>query len=178
VELAVELINRVKKGDRRAQRALYDTYSAKMYGVCLRYFPKSEVAKDILHDGFIKVFTSISSFRGDGSLEGWIRRIIVNTALEHIRKSKGYNEVELKNVVGIEAQSLINDLDMPFYLKIVDELPPQYKLVFNLYAIDDFTHAEIAELLGITVSTSKSNYSRAKAILRKRLKSIVDRSYV
>jgi len=177
VELTSEILDKVKKGERAAQRALYDMYSAKMYGVCLRYFSGSDIAKDILHDSFIKVFSSISSFRGEGSLEGWIRKIVVNTALENIRKKKIFQEVDIKSVGSIEIQSSNDDHDMQVYMKIVAELPPQYRLVFNLYAIEDYTHAEIAEQLGITESTSKSNYSRARAILRSKLEKIVEKDY-
>jgi RNA polymerase sigma factor (sigma-70 family) len=137
-----------------------------MYGVCLRYYPNAEIARDILQDGFIKVFEKICSFRFEGSIEGWIRRIMVNTALEYHRKKN--DDVELND---LNSSSLIDENchiqpDYQFLLSIVSSLPKQYRLVFNLYAIEGYSHAEIATLLNITESTSKSNYSRARAILR------------
>lgn len=174
MELTGELLDKVKKGERVAQRALYEMYSGKMYGVCLRYFPASDMAKDVLHDSFIKVFSSIGSFRGEGSLEGWVRRIVVNTALETLRKRKNFQEVDLKSAGSVELQSGDEGHDLQVYLKIIADLPPQYRLVFNLYAIEEYTHAEIAEMLGISESTSKSNYSRARAILKRKMEKLVE----
>jgi RNA polymerase sigma factor (sigma-70 family) len=177
VEYSKEFIDKINKGDRIAQRSLYESCSAKMYGVCLRYVSNPDIAKDILHDGFVKVFTSIKSFRGEGSFEGWVRRIIVNTALEYLRQSKDHLEVELDyaNANAIDATNDGHDIN--FFLGIVAELPPQYRTVFNLYAIDDYTHSEIAEMLKISESTSKSNYSRARAILREKLEKVIDFKY-
>ena len=143
-----------------------------MYGVCLRYYPNPEVARDILQDGFIKVFENIRSFRFEGSLEGWIRRIMVNTALEYHRKKKDEKYISID-----DASSLIDDninlySDYKILLSIVSSLPKQYRLVFNLYAIEGYNHAEIASLLNITESTSKSNYSRARAILREKVSTL------
>ncbi|HPD94973.1 MAG: sigma-70 family RNA polymerase sigma factor [Bacteroidales bacterium] len=177
MELSKDLIKKVIKGDRNAQHTLYNTYSAKMYGVCLRYLANPEIARDILHDGFIKVFSSIKTFRGNGSLEGWILRIMVNTALEYIRRSKNNFKVDIDEAKTLEAINNTEGPDYQMLLKIIAELPQQYRTVFNLYAIEEYTHAEIAEMLGISESTSKSNYSRAKAILRVRLENFLDVNY-
>ena len=138
----------------------------------MRYYPNPEVARDILQDGFIKVFENIRSFRFEGSLEGWIRRIMVNTALEYHRKKKDEKYISID-----DASSLIDDninlySDYKILLSIVSSLPKQYRLVFNLYAIEGYNHAEIASLLNITESTSKSNYSRARAILREKVSTL------
>lgn len=177
MEYSKDFIDKLNKGDRVSQRILYDSISAKMYGVCLRYVSNPEIAKDVLHDGFIKIFTSIKSFRGEGSFEGWVRRIIVNTALEYLRHSKEYFEVELENARNIEDTGQVEGYDYKFFLNIVAELPTQYRTVFNLYAIDEYSHNEIAEMLDISESTSKSNYSRAKAILRDKLEKLIDFKY-
>ena len=172
MEINKNIVERCRKGDRKAQHSLYTIFSSRMYGVCLRYYPNPEVARDILQDGFIKVFENIRSFRFEGSLEGWIRRIMVNTALEYHRKKKDEKYISID-----DASSLIDDninlySDYKILLSIVSSLPKQYRLVFNLYAIEGYNHAEIASLLNITESTSKSNYSRARAILREKVSTL------
>ncbi|PKP45327.1 MAG: hypothetical protein CVT95_08965 [Bacteroidetes bacterium HGW-Bacteroidetes-12] len=149
-------------------------YSSRMYGVCLRYYPNPEIARDILQDGFIKVFEKISSFRFEGSLEGWIRKIMVNTALEYHRKRKDDKAVSISNASSLIDENGKTENDYQFLLSIVSSLPKQYRLVFNLYAIEGYSHIEIAKLLNITESTSKSNYSRARAILRTKM-SIIEK---
>lgn len=177
MDFSKEFIDRLKKEDRNSQRTLYEHCSAKMYGVCLRYVNNPEIAKDILHDGFIKVFTSIKSYRNEGSFDGWIRKIIVNTALEYIRQRKDYLEVDIEFAKSNVAKVVNNEHDLNFFLGIVAELPPQYRTVFNLYAIDEYSHSEIAAMLDITESTSKSNYSRAKAIIREKLERVTEFKY-
>lgn len=177
MEYSADFIDKLRKGDRNSQRTLYENCSAKMYGVCLRYSANADIAKDILHDGFVKVLTSIKSYRDEGSFEGWIRRIIVNTALEFLRQRKDHLEVELDYANSKAIDGVSNGHDLTFFLGIVAELPPQYKTVFNLYAIDDYSHSEIAEMLDISESTSKSNYSRAKSILREKLEKITEFKY-
>jgi RNA polymerase sigma-70 factor (ECF subfamily) len=169
VELPKNIVEKCKKGDGKAQHMLYQFYSSSMYGVCLRYFPNADIAKDILQEGFVKVFDSIRSFRFDGSLEGWIRRIMVNTALEYHRKSKTDIEVDINEAVPLHGSDEGVGADYQLLLSIVSDLPNQYRLVFNLYAIEGYSHAEIGKKLGISESTSKSNYSRAKNILREKL---------
>ena len=169
MELPVSIIKKCKKGDTKAQQTLYQFYSPVMYGVCLRYFPNADIAKDILQDGFVKVFNSIRSFRFEGSIEGWIRKIMVNTALEFLRKSKEEKEVEITEAFAVEDSEIRIETEYKQLLSMITELPNQYRIVFNLYAIECYSHSEIGEMIGITESTSKSNYSRAKAILREKL---------
>ena len=166
------ILERCRSNDRKAQQALYAIYAPAMYGVCLRYYPNAEVARDILQDGFIKVFEKIRSFRFEGSFEGWIRRIMVNTALEHHRRKGDGREVEIneESMDGQELETL--DADYQLLLSVVASLPQQYRLVFNLYAIEGYSHAEIGTLLNISESTSKSNYSRARTILREKVSQI------
>ncbi len=172
LELSRQMLERCQKGDRAAQHALYMAYSARMFSVCLRYFPSYDIAQDILQDGFIKVFDNFKTFKFNGSVEGWIRRIIVNTALEYHRKNAAANHVDISDVKNHSCVNIDCQTDYHFLLSLVTELPDQYRLVFNLYAIEGYSHAEIAEMLSITESTSKSNYSRAKGILRKKLEQL------
>ena len=159
------------------QEELYRRFSPRMYAVCLRYAGNAEEAEDILQDGFIKVYKKLGSFRSEGSFEGWIRRIVVNTALEYLRQRKDHLEVELDFANNKMIDGVSNGYDLNFFLSIVAELPPQYRTVFNLYAVDDYTHSEIAEMLDISESTSKSNYSRAKEILREKLEKVTEFKY-
>jgi RNA polymerase sigma-70 factor (ECF subfamily) len=140
-----------------------------MYGVCLRYYPNPHIASDILQDGFIKIFENIKSFRFEGSFEGWVRRIMVNTALEYHRKRSDDVKVELNSELLFVNEVSCLENDYKLLLEIVAGLPQQYRLVFNLYAIEGYSHAEIATLLSISESTSKSNYSRARALLREKI---------
>lgn len=153
-----------------AQKYLYDKFSRKMMGVCLRYADSTEEAEDVVQNGFISVFENIESFRGSGSLEGWIRKIMVNTALTQIRKNKKLRQnVELDSVEFMLPSS--NHLNESFaakdLLKIIQTLPTGFRTVFNLYAIEGYSHKEIGEMLNISEGTSKSQYSRAKAHLQK-----------
>ena len=155
-----------------AQRTLYNKLGPKMMGVCLRYMANMEEAQDVLQDGFVKVFDKLGAYSGAGSFEGWVRRIFVNTALDAIRKNK-----KLKH------QGQIDDVTFAFgfndfifetlvaedLLKVLQELPLGYKTVFNLYAIEGYSHKEIAKKMNVTVSTSKSQFSRAKAMLREKI---------
>jgi len=177
VEYTKDFIEKLYKEDRVSQRILYESLSPKMFAVCLRYVNDYEIARDVLHDGFVKVFTAIKTFRGEGSFEGWVRRIIVNTALEYLRKKKDQFEVDLDHAKVKEDESKVEGYDYKFFLKIIAELPHQYRTVFNLYAIDEYSHSEIADILNISESSSKSNYSRAKAILRSKLEKVIDFNY-
>lgn len=153
-----------------AQKHLYEKFSRKMMGVCLRYCDSTEEAEDVVQNGFISVFENIESFRGTGSLEGWVRKIMVNTALTNIRKNKKLKQnVELDSVEYMLPSS--NHLNDSFaakdLLKIIQTLPTGFRTVFNLYAIEGYSHKEIGEMLNISEGTSKSQYSRAKAHLQK-----------
>ena len=164
--------------DRKMQRLLYDTYAPKMYGVCLRYAGNENDANDILQEGFIKVYKNIAKFRREGSFEGWIRRIFVNTAIEHYRKKvKLYNVTEAQeNTIEDKELTPLDTLATKDILKIVDELSPGYKAVFNMHVIEGYSHKEIADVLGITEGTSKSQLARAKGVLRNLIETKLNRN--
>ncbi len=154
----------------KAQRELYQRFASKMMGVAMRYANSPEEAQDVLQDAFIKVFERIKSFKKEGSLEGWIRRVVVNTALDSIRKHKK----EKYNVALAEAEYLASDKDFIIenmsaneLLQLLRTIPQGYRTVFNLYAIEGYSHKEIAEQLNISENTSKSQFSRAKSFMRK-----------
>ena len=150
-------------------------YASRMYAVCLRYCSDKDAAKDILQDGFIKVFDHISQFRSSGSLEGWIRRIIVNTALEKFRKAKRIHFTDQfpelsEQEAEVSEEQYDHEISMEDLMEMVQQLPDQYRYVFNLYVFEDMTHKEIAERLEIAEGTSKSDLSRARKILQREIK--------
>lgn len=167
-----QLIEGCKRGDRKAQKELYEMYSRKMMGVCLRYIGDRETARDLLQDGFIKVFTSIDSYSGNGSFEGWIRKIFVNCALEYLRKSD-----VLRESVGFDLSIdqigfddlIISEISASELLKLVQDLPNSLRAVFNLFAIEGYSHKEVAKMMDISESTSRSQYVRAKQLLQSRI---------
>jgi RNA polymerase sigma factor (sigma-70 family) len=152
-----------------AQKHLYEKFVRKMMGVCLRYCDSEEEAEDVVQNGFISVFENITSYKGTGSLEGWIRKILVNTALTNIRKNKKLKQnIELDSVeFMLPSTSSSDNFAVKDLLKIIQTLPVGFKTVFNLYAIEGYSHKEIGEMLNISEGTSKSQYSRAKAHLQK-----------
>lgn len=151
--------------DASAQKQLYERFNRKMFAVCLRYSSSREDGEDLLQEGFVKVFNKLSSYKGEGSLEGWIRKVIVNTALDHFRQQKiiltGIEMAEDQ----ISDESTLGKMEAQELLKIIQQLPKGFRTVFNLYAIEGYNHREIGELLGISENTSKSQYSRARAQL-------------
>lgn len=165
------IISECIAGNQKAQAKLYHQFAPKMFGVCLRYAKDRTEAEDNLQDGFINVFTKLSTFRSDGSLEGWIRRIMINVSLEKIRKQHlmyPVEDVAVYDTVNF-SDDVIAKIAADDLLKIVQELPPRYRLVFNLYVIEGFSHQEIAEEMSITQGTSKSNLARAREILKKKV---------
>lgn len=159
------LVNRCLKGERKAQYELYRRYSGKMYGVCLRYGKNVQEAQDILQEGFILIFNKLHTFRFEGSLEGWIRRLIISAALEWLRKHKNNylnNELKEDSIDCVAPESAIDEIEIDELNKKIRSLPPGFRMVFNMYAIEGYSHKEIAEALNISVSASKSQYSRAK----------------
>lgn len=167
-----EILEGCKANREECQKLLFEKYSRLMTGVCMRYADRYEEAQDIVQDGFIKVFKKIETFTGKGSLEGWIRRIMVNTALDHLRRTKAerfnvsVDDVEFKLK---DKQEIIASMQADDLLKIIRTLPVGYRTVFNMYAIEGYTHKEIAKELDISENTSKSQYSRARALLQKKL---------
>ena len=167
-----DLLEGCKRRERRTQELLYKVLASKMLGVCMRYAKDSYEAEDMLQIGFVKVFQKVDLFRGDGSFEGWIRRIMVNTAIETYRKNqRGLNVVDIDEVIESPQVTFdMNRLEVNDLLNLIKELSPGYKLVFNLYAIEGYSHKEIAEQLGISEGASKSQLSRARSLLKEKIK--------
>jgi RNA polymerase sigma-70 factor (ECF subfamily) len=167
-----EIIKGCISGKRKAQEQLFNTFSDEMFGVCLYYSKDYTEAEDTLHEGFMKVFQKISQFQGKGSLAGWIKRIMINTALEKYRKQNQLYALgeDIDAELDIVPEQVTGDLTVQDLMNLVRELSPQYKMVFNLYAIDGYSHKEISEMLGISEGTSKSNLARARYILQKKVK--------
>ncbi len=172
-----DLINGCLQGNRRMQEELYRRFSPRMYAVCLRYAGNAEEAEDILQEGFIKVFKKLDSFRGEGSFEGWIRRIFVNTAIEHFRRKRYLMPVTEKEENTIEGKytSVLDELGAKDIMALIQELSPGYRTVFNMYVVEGYTHKEIADMLGISEGTSKSQLSRAKVILQDMVRNFIDK---
>lgn len=167
-----ELVTLCCKQDRKGQEMLFKMFSSKMLGVCSRYADSSEEAEDILQEGFIKIFQKMDTFRSQGSLEGWMKRIMVNTALDSFRKNKNLRyqiDIESIEYTSGEIPSVMGTMGAKELLKLIKTMPAGFRTVFNLYAIEGYTHKEIGEMLGITESTSKSQYSRARVFLQKLL---------
>lgn len=168
-----EIIKGCLKGSRRDQELLYRKHSARLYAVCLQYSGNDDEAKDILQEGFIKIFENLQSYKFEGSFEGWMRRIVVNTALEKYRSRNNLYKVEdIDQIAETEAEPDGEDytgLEAADLLEIIRELPPKYRMVFNLYALEGFSHKEISKMVNISEGTSKSNLSRARMILQRRV---------
>ena len=166
-----DLIEGCLLGNPIMQKKLYDQYAPKMFGICLRYAANSEDAKDILQDGFVKVFVNLGKFKGIGSFEGWMRRIFVNTAIEHYRKKNqlyAISENQEENIPNHEVSAL-DALEADDIIRLISELPNGYRTVFNLFAVEGYSHKEIATMMNISEGTSKSQYARAKAWLQEKI---------
>lgn len=163
-----ELIRKCLEGDRVAQKALYETFSRVMYGLCLRYSSNADEAKDILQDGFVKVFTKMDQFSFNGSFEGWMKRIFVNTALEYYRVNKVHmyhSDVDAA-FEKPHHDFTVEKLGQKEILQAINSLAPGYRTVLNLFIVEGYSHAEIGEMMGITEGTSKSQLSRARVQLQ------------
>lgn len=168
-----DLIAACKKGNRKAEKLLWEQYSPLMFGVCRRYVKTLEDAEDILVEAFTKVFSNLDSFKGMGSFEGWIRRIVVNEALMFLRKRHNFHMVMEISKIEVESQMTIEDeLAAQDILNLLDQLPTGYRTVFNMYVLEGYKHREIAEVLGISINTSKSQLILAK----KRLQALLEKS--
>ena len=171
-----QLVEACIRGDRKSQEKFYQMFYGKLLVICMRYAENREEAKDILHDGYIKVFASLKDFGFKGSIEGWVKRIITNTAIDAIRKKKNFivEFQENKNYSGIiddyddnvEFEKL-NQLKVEIVMQMIQKLSPMYNTVFNLYIFEELSHKEIAEQLNINIGTSKSNLAKAKRNLVK-----------
>ncbi len=168
-----EIIDGCLSGSRRDQELLYRRYSPRLYAVCLQYSGNTDEARDVLQEGFIKIFENLSAFSHEGSFEGWMRRIIVNTALEKYRSKYYLNRIddidELAEPMTDPGTDDFSGLEAGDLLNIIMGLPPKYRMVFNLYAIEGYSHKEIGGMLKISEGTSKSNLSRARDILQKKV---------
>ena len=167
------LVESAKSGDRRAQKAIYDALSGKMYAVCLRYMADKESAQDILQDGFVTLFTKLDSYSGDGSFEGWARKIFVNTALMSLRKKdilKQTEDVDAAWNVSSPDPTVIQRMGYKELMDLIATLPPGFRTVFNMYVLEGYSHKEIAEELGISETTSRSQLQRARSLLQSKIK--------
>jgi RNA polymerase sigma-70 factor (ECF subfamily) len=175
MNLDKSFIDKLKKNDEKSQKAFYQMLAPKMYGICLRFAADRAEADDILQEGFIRVFTHLKDYRGEGSLEGWVRKTIVNTAINYYKK-----RIKRGPTTGLEyidnapddQYYIIENMAAEDLLKLIRELPDGYRTVFNLNVIEGYTHKEIGDMLNISENTSKSQLSRARASLQKKLKSI------
>lgn len=173
-----DLVSGVLRGSPAHQAALYKQYSVPMFRVLLRYARDRAEAEDMLQDGFIRVYRDMNQFRGEGALGGWIRRIMVNTALSHLRKQRDFLR-DVPDYTPFEGKFHTNEdfasnIDAQTLIGYLQKLPPGYRTVFNLYAIEGFSHEEIAEQLGISIGTSKSQLFKAREYLKKTL----DKSFI
>ena len=178
MQLNEELEKTIKgccKGDRKAQEWLHKRFYSTLFPVCMRYTNNIDQAEDILQNGFIKVFKNIKKYKFEGSFEGWIKRIVVNTAIDYHRKRKKDfvllpEDQEMEQFEMVDDSSADDEWNYPYtpdqVMSAIQQLTPAYKAVFNLYAIENYSHKEIADILNVSVGTSKSNYLKAKARLR------------
>lgn len=162
-----QLIAACQRRDRKAQKLLFDRYSPKMYGICKRYIRDLQEAEDVLVDGMFRVLTKIDDFRGEGSFEGWIRRIIVNQSLMFLRKRNELKYAkEIDNIEVVSQTNVEDELAAQDILDLLSQLPTGYRTIFNLYVVEGYKHREIAEQLGISINTSKSQLILAKKRMR------------
>ncbi|MGB0429362.1 MAG: RNA polymerase sigma factor [Bacteroidia bacterium] len=169
-----ELIDGCIEGKRKYQFKFYNLFASKMMGVCLRYSKNQAEAEDILQDGFVKVFGNMHKFQPYGSFEGWVRRIFVNTAIEYYRQRRRFmiNDIELENQDFEFSDDVVDKMAAEEIIALIKDMPDGYRMVFNMYAIEGYSHKEIANELGISVGTSKSQYSRARSYLQKQMAEI------
>jgi RNA polymerase sigma-70 factor (ECF subfamily) len=175
MEFDKSLIQKLKENDRKAQEAFYLFFAPKMFGICLRFSADSDEAQDILQEGFIRVFRYVKDYRGEGSFDGWVRRTIVNTAINHYKKRIKRSFTKPIEHAGPAAEfnaHIVEQMSADEILEVIKELPDGYRTVFNLNIIEGYTHKEIGELLGISENTSKSQLSRARIAIQKKLEKI------
>ena len=172
----IEIIDGCSRHDRRSQQALYDRYSRFLLGVCMRYSNDKAEAEDILQESFLKIYFNIKEYSGTGSFTGWLRKVAVNTAITHYHKNlKHRYHVDIDEYVSVETGTTSFEEDFftsDELYRVLNELPAGYRMVFNLYAVEGYKHKEIADILRIDTNTSKSQYSRAKAVLRDKLEKL------
>lgn len=164
-----ELIKQCANNDRKAQKEIYQLFAGKLFSICLKYSKNKQEAQDNFQDGFIVIFDKIGQFNFKGSFEGWLKRVMVNTVLLKYRKKNVLNIVtdNIPDEVIVDVDD--DEISLDFLLNLINELPDRYRMVFNLYALDDYSHKEISEMLLIAEGTSKSNLARARAILKQKI---------
>lgn len=171
--LITRMLEKAKEGDRRAQKAIYDALADKMFALCIRYIGDRDAAEDVLQDGFVTLFAKLDTYTGEGSFEGWARKIFVNTALMSLRKNdvlKESEDVDNARAVSSEAPSAVQNLGYKELCRLISELPAGFRTVFNMYVVEGYSHQEIAEALGISVNTSRSQLLRARGMLQTKIK--------
>ncbi len=164
-----ELIAKCKEDNAKAQGELYTLFSSKLFSICLKYSRNAVEAQDNLQDAFLTIFKSIGQYKHKGSFEGWMKRITINTVLQKYRKERVFEIVNEETIEHEEVEIEESNVSLDFLLQIIQELPDRYRLVFNLYVLDGYSHKEIAEMLEITTGTSKSNLARARMILKTKI---------
>lgn len=169
-----QLIQNCKKKLPKAQGELYKRYASVLFSLCLKYAPNYAEAEDVLQDSFMIIFDKVNQYKGKGSFEGWLKRITINTALQRYRKPGVFNLVNEDNIKEVEVEVEEESIALDFLLRIIQELPDRYRMVFNLYVMDGYSHKEIANLLSISTGTSKSNLARARMILKEKIEKSQD----
>ena len=164
-----QLIQKCKKQDLKSQEQLYKLYANKLFAVSLKYSRNYEEAEDNIQDAFLTILKKIAQYKNKGSFEGWMKRIVINTALQRYRKQDVFQIIDEESIKEPEVEVNEEELSLPFLLQIIQELPDRYRMVFNLYALDGFSHKEIAEMMNISTGTSKSNLARARKILKSKV---------
>ena len=165
-----ELIIGLQKGEGKAHKFVYEKYAGLMLGICLRYLKNHMDAEEVMLNGFVKIFQNAGQFENKGSFEGWMKRVVVNEALGYLRKKEPLHLAIEKDHIQLPTEATAeSDLAVEDLLNLLQELPAGYRTVFNMYAIEGYTHKEIAAMLEITEGTSKSQLSKARALLQKRL---------
>lgn len=164
-----QLIQNCKKNDTKAQSELYKLFSSKLFAICLKYCRNRAEAEDNLQDSFVTIFNKISQYDNKGSFEGWLKRITINTALQRYRSKGVFNIVSEEKIEDVSIEVENEDVSIDFLLSTIQELPDRYRMVFNLYALDGYSHKEISQMLDITTGTTKSNLARARMILKEKI---------
>lgn len=171
--LDLKLIESCRNGDRSAQKVIYDRLAPRMFPLCIRYVGDRKLAEDVLQDGFVTLFTHLSDYKGDGSFEGWARKIFVNTALMELRRKdalKMSDDLEVLRGMKTETTSQLQNIGYKDLMRVITQLPPGFRTVFNMYSIEGYSHKEIGEMLGISETTSRTQLSRARAWLQNKIK--------
>ncbi|MRI01028.1 sigma-70 family RNA polymerase sigma factor [Kriegella sp. EG-1] len=172
------LIDDCKKGNRQAQEQLYRQFSGILFGICLKYSRNKTEAEDNLHDSFMTIYEKIGQYKAKGSFEGWLKRITVNTVLQKYRKEEHLNIVTDNAEELVEIDSAYAHISLETLLQYIQELPNKYRLTFNLYVLDGYSHKEISSIIGTSTGTSKSNLARARSILKEKIETETARSII